>query len=289
MFAKIPPARLKVLLSIPLVGYLVRRKLLKGLGLDQCRLALGGAAPMPPDLLRWFRDLGLDLLEGYGMTENCAASHSTLPGTCRPGTVGLPYDGVESRIDPVTGEVQMRSPGVMMGYYKEAEQTAATMTVDGWLHTGDKGVLAADGSLRITGRVKDIFKTAKGEYVVPAPIEDMLVTHPDIEACAVTGGGGFAQALGIVMLSADAIKRIALPAARSALTDSLTAHLQTVNARLRSHEQLDCLVVVTTTWTPENGVVTPTFKVKRPKIEELYASHYAAWFGQRQAVVWAQV
>ena len=183
----------------------------------------------------------------------------------------------------------MRSPGVMMGYYKDAEQTAATISADGWLHTGDKGVLEADGALRITGRVKDIFKTAKGEYVVPAPIEDMLVTHPDIEACAVTGGGGFAQALGIVMLSAEAAQRLAQSAARADLTDSLKAHLQAVNARLRPHEQLDCLVVVTTAWTPENGVVTPTFKVKRPKIEELYARHYAAWFGQRQPVVWAQV
>jgi long-chain acyl-CoA synthetase len=289
VFAKMPPAKLKLLLGIPLLGWLVRRKLLKGLGLDQCRLALGGAAPMPPDLLRWFRDLGLDLLEGYGMTENCAVSHSTLPGTCRPGTVGLPYEGVQSRIDPVTGEVQMRSPGVMMGYYKDAEQTAASISADGWLHTGDKGVLEADGALRITGRVKDIFKTAKGEYVVPAPIEDMLVTHPDIEACSVTGGGGFAQALGIIMLSAEAAQRLAQSAARADLTNSLKAHLQAVNARLRPHEQLDCLVVVTTAWTPENGVVTPTFKVKRPKIEELYARHYAAWFGQRQLVVWAQV
>ncbi|MEY3446713.1 MAG: hypothetical protein RIR45_1468, partial [Pseudomonadota bacterium] len=264
--AKMPPKKLKRLMGIPILGGIVRRKLLKGLGLDQCRLAVGGAAPMPPDLLRWYRDLGLDLIEGYGMTENCAISHATVPGTFRPGTVGPPYAGVESRIDSVTGEIQMRCPAVMMGYFKDPEQTAATMTPDGWLRTGDKGVVDKDGCLRITGRVKDIFKTSKGKYVAPAPIEDMLVTHPDVEACAVTGAN-FAQPLGIVMLSPDAVLRVAAPDARAALMASLGEHLKSVNQRLEAHEQLDCLAVIATTWTPENGLVTPTFKVKRPKIE----------------------
>jgi long-chain acyl-CoA synthetase len=284
--AKLPPAKLKFLLKIPLIGHLVRRKLLKGLGLDQCRLALGGAAPMPPDLLHWYRDLGLDLIEGYGMTENCAISHATLPGTYRPGTVGLPYDGVESRIDPNTGEIQMRCPAVMVGYFKDPEQTAATVMADGWLRTGDKGRVEPDGCLRITGRVKDIFKTSKGKYVAPAPIEDLLVTHPDIEACAVTGAN-FTQPLGIVMLSPDAVKRVADKDARAALTASLAEHLKAVNARLEAHEQLDCLAVIATNWTPENGMVTPTFKVKRPKIEDAYADQYAGWLQQRKPVVWA--
>lgn len=161
--AKMPPAKLKRLMRLPIIGGLVRRKILKGLGLDQCRIAAGGAAPMPPDVLNWYRDLGLDLIEVYGMTENCGVSHATLPGTCRPGTVGLPYKGVESRIDPNTGEIQMRCPALMMGYYKDPEQTAATMSDDGWLKTGDKGHVEKDGSLRITGRVKDLFKTSKGK------------------------------------------------------------------------------------------------------------------------------
>jgi long-chain acyl-CoA synthetase len=285
--AKMPPAKLKFLLKLPIIGGLVRRKLLKGLGLDQCRLAVGGAAPMPPDLLHWYRDLGLDLIEGYGMTENCAISHATVPGTYRPGTVGPAYPGVESRIDATTGEIQMRCPAVMMGYYKDPEQTAATLTADGWLRTGDKGVVEKDGCLRITGRVKDIFKTSKGKYVAPAPIEDMLVTHPDVEACAVTGAN-FSQPLGIVMLSPDAVKRVADPAARSALMTSLEAHLKSVNARLEAHEQLDCLAVIATNWTPENGLVTPTFKVKRPKIEDAYASQYEGWLKQRKPVIWAE-
>jgi long-chain acyl-CoA synthetase len=284
--SKLPPAKLQFLLKLPFIGGLMRSKLLKGLGLDQCRLAVGGAAPMPPALLLWYRDLGLDLIEGYGMTENCAISHATMPGTYRPSTVGLAYEGVESRIDPATGEIQMRCPAVMMGYFKDPEQTAATMTADGWLRTGDKGVTESDGCLRITGRVKDIFKTSKGKYVAPAPIEDLLVTHPDVEACAVTGAN-FAQPLGIVMLSPEAVKRVSDPSERSALTASLAEHLKSVNIRLEAHEQLDCLAVIATNWTPENGLVTPTFKVKRPKIEDTYASLYEGWLKQCKPVVWA--
>jgi long-chain acyl-CoA synthetase len=272
--AKMPPAKLQRLLKIPILRGIVKKKLLTGLGLDKCTLAIGGAAPMPADLLRWYRDLGLDLIEGYGMTENCATSHGTLPGTYRPGTVGMPYQDIESRIDPQTG------------YYKDPEQTAATMTADGWLRTGDKGLIEKDGALRITGRVKDIFKTSKGKYVAPAPIEDLLVIHPDVEACAVTGAN-FAQPFAIVMLSPDAVKRVADKGERAELMTSLAAHLKDVNTKLEAHETLDFLAVISTTWTPENGLVTPTFKVKRPKIEDAYADHYEGWLKQKKVVVWS--
>jgi long-chain acyl-CoA synthetase len=159
------------------------------------------------------------------------------------------------------------------------------MTTDGWLRTGDKGQIDALGYLRITGRVKDIFKTSKGKYVAPAPIEDVLVLHPDIEACAVVGAN-LAQPLGLVMLSQDAVTRSATAEGRQALTQSLTLHLAAVNARLEPHEKLDGLVAVSTPWTPENGFVTPTLKVKRMRIEEAYASHYDDWLAQRTPVVW---
>ena len=283
---KFPPKKLNFLLGLPIIGGLVRRKILKGLGLDNCRLAAGGAAPMPPDMLRWYSDLGLDLIEVYGMTENSGVSHGTLPGTMRPGTVGMPYEGVESRIDQETGEIQMRAPCLMLGYFKDPKQTAETFTADGWLRTGDKGQLEADGSLRITGRVKDIFKSSKGKYVAPAPIEDLLVNHSDVEACAVTGAN-FAQPLAIVMLSANALARSSSAAGKIAISESLSAHLKAVNAQLEAHEKLDCVVVVQTTWSPENGFVTPTFKVKRARIEESYGAHYEGWLNQRKAVVWA--
>ena len=285
VFSKMPAEKLKRLLGIPLVGYLVRRKVLKGLGLDQCRLAAGGAAPMPADVLKWYRNLGLDLIEVYGMTENCGVSHATLPGSHGIGSVGLPYDGIESRIASKTGEIQMRSGSLMQGYYKDPQATADAMTSDGWLRTGDKGKIDAQGYLSITGRVKDIFKTSKGKYVAPAPIEDLLVLHPDIEACAVAGAN-FSQPLGLVMLSQDAVARCAAPAARSALTESLTKHLVAVNAKLEPHEKLDCLAVISTAWTPENGFVTPTLKVKRMRVEEVYAKQYEGWLAQHKSVVW---
>jgi len=286
VFSKMPAEKMNRLLRIPLIGGLVRRKVLKGLGLDQCRLAAGGAAPMPADVLQWYRNLGLDLIEVYGMTENCGVSHATLPGSRQIGSVGLPYDGVESRIDPATGEIQMRSASLMQGYYKDPQATADAMTADGWLRTGDKGKIDAQGFLSITGRVKDLFKTSKGKYVAPAPIEDLLVLHPDIEACAVTGAN-FAQPLGLVMLSQDAVARSAAPEARQAVTESLTRHLASVNAKLEPHERMDCLAAISTAWTPENGFVTPTLKVKRMRVEEAYASQYETWLAQHKPVVWA--
>ena len=283
--AKMPPAKLQRLLRIPVVGWLVRRKILKALGLDACRHAIGGAAPMPPDLLRWYERLGLPVNEGYGMTENCAVSHATLSGVSRPGTVGLPYDGVESRIDAATGEVQMRSPGVMLGYYKEPELTRAAFTADGWLRTGDKGALDGEGNLRITGRIKDLFKTNKGKYVSPAPIEDRLVMNGAIEACVVVGAN-LGQPFGIVMLNPGAAKSAAEAAGRSAIEASLTAHLASVNGGLDPHEQLSCLVVVAESWSVENGFVTPTFKIKRNRIEEVYGPLFERWTTAGRPVVW---
>lgn len=285
--AKISPRKLKFLMSLPLVGGLVRKKILKSLGLDQCRVAAGGAAPMPHEMLNWYRSLGLDLIEVYGMTENCGISHSTLPGARQTGTVGLTYDEVQCRIDPGNGEIQMRCPAVMLGYYREPEQTAQTFTPDGWLRTGDKGAIDDQGFLRITGRVKDIFKTSKGKYIAPAPIEDLLVMHPDVEACAVTGAN-MTQPLGIVMLSPDAANRSMSTAARRAIAESLENHLRGVNAQLEPHEKLSFLAVVTTAWTPENGFVTPTLKVKRPCIEIAYASHFNSWLLQERPVVWVE-
>ena len=284
--AKMPPAKLARLLRIPVVSGIMRKKILGALGLDQCQLAAGGAAPMPPDLLDWYARLGLPIVEVYGMTENCGVSHATLHGVQRPGTVGKPYEGVQSRLDPESGEIQVKSPGLMLGYYKEPELTRDAFTTDGWLHTGDKGVLDAEGNLRITGRVKDLFKTSKGKYVAPAHIEDRLVMNGAVEACVVTGAN-LGQPLGIVMLSAEAAQRASEAAARAALEKSLEQHLASVNAELDPHEQLDCLVVVTTPWSVENGFITPTFKVKRNRIEEVYGPMYQRWVESRRTVLWA--
>ena len=283
--ARMPAAKLARLLKVPILRRIVARKVLGAIGLDQCTLAAGGAAPMPPELLAWYARLGLPIVEVYGMTENCGVSHATLPGIQRPGTVGRAYDGVHSRLDPQTGEIQMKSPGLMLGYYKEPELTREALTADGWLRTGDKGQLDAEGNLRITGRVKDLFKTSKGKYVAPAPIEDRLVMNAAVEACVVTGAN-LGQPLGIVMLNAEAAKRAQHAGQRQAIELSLAAHLDAINARLDPHEQLDCLVVVSEAWTVDNGFITPTFKVRRNRIEEVYGALYERWAGAHRRVVW---
>ena len=282
---KMPEQKLQRLLALPLIGGLVRRKVQKALGLDQCRVAAGGAAPMPLALLQWYSRLGLHINEGYGMTENLAVSHLTIPGKNQQGSVGPVYDGVEHRIDPQTGEVQMRSPALMLGYYKEPELSSATLTADGWLKTGDKGRIDAQGCLHITGRVKDLFKTAKGKYVAPAPIEDKLGAHEAVEACVVTGAN-LGQPLGIVMLSAEAAAQATDAGYRSKLEASLQQHLKQINVGLDPHEQLQCIVVVTTPWTVDNDLITPTFKVKRNRIEDVYAANYERWENSGKKVIW---
>ena len=285
--AKMPPAKLDMLLKIPILGGIVRKKILTALGLQDCVFAAGGAAPMPPDLLRWYNKLGLALVEVYGMTENCGISHSTIRGKQRPGTVGLPYDGVQSRLDPKTSEIQMKAPCLMLGYYKEPELTQQALTEDGWLKTGDKGTMDDEGNLKITGRVKDLFKTSKGKYVAPAPIEDKLVMHNAIEACCVTGAN-LGQPLALAMLNLDAAKKAADPSGRAELETSLTAHVNSINESLDPHEQLACLVITADAWSVENDLITPTFKVKRNRIEDLFAKNYDAWEGARKKVIWHQ-
>ena len=282
---KMPEAKLQRLLRIPLLGGLVRRKILKALGLDQCKFAAGGAAPMPVALLQWYERLGLPINEGYGMTENLALSHITEAGKNQQGTVGPAYPGVEHRIAPESGEIQMRSEALMLGYYREPEKTREVFTSDGWLRTGDKGHIDSYGLLRITGRVKDLFKTSKGKYVAPAPIEDKLMMHDAVEACVVTGAN-LGQPLGIVMLNAEAAAQSTEVGGRQALEQSLTEHLHQINASLDPHEQLQCLVVTTTAWTVDNDMITPTFKVKRNRIEDLYARHYETWEASQRKIIW---
>ena len=284
--AKLPQPKLARLLGMPLVGRLVRRKVLSGLGLDRCRIAITGGAPMPGECLGWWRALGLELVEVYGLTEVCGLSHGTPRGQFMPGDVGTTYAGVQSRVDGRTGEVQIKSPGQMLGYFKDAEATADSLTPDGWLRTGDQGEFSPDGRLRITGRLVDTFKTTKGRFITPAGIEAPLCRHADIEAGAVTGRG-LDQPLGLVLLGVEAAARAAEPAGRAALTQSLGAHLAAVNAGLDNHERLSRLVVFTSAWTPEGGLVTPTMKLRRREVDARFEANYPLWAARPEVVIWA--
>jgi long-chain acyl-CoA synthetase len=285
VLAQMSAAKLEWLLRLPVVKGMVSRKILGALGLDQCIFAFGGAAPIPQDLLRWYSRLGLNIGEGYGMTENLALCHIALPGKRAFGTVGQPYDGVQCRLDPSDGEIQMNSPATMLGYYKQPELSRLAFTEDGWLHTGDKGVLDAAGNLKITGRVKDLFKTSKGKYIAPAPIEDKLVMHAAVEACCVTGAN-LGQPIGLMMLNDNALKKITDPAGRVELEAELAEHLNGVNAALDPHERVGCLVVMTEAWTTDNDLITPTLKVKRNRIEDVFGENYEAWSRMGKVVVW---
>ncbi len=277
VYSKIPEKRLDTLLRLPFIGKRVGRKVLAGLGLDALRIALSGAAPVPEALLRWYQRLGLDVLEVYGMTESCGYSHVCRPGQQTIGWMGLPCPGVEVRID-ASGEVQVRSGATMLGYFKDPGKTAETLTGDGFLRTGDKGEQGAEGRLRLTGRLKEIFKTSKGKYVAPAPIENRLAEHARIEQVCVVGDG-LGAPIGLCVLSAQDQDRQALGA-------SLERWLEQVNQTLDKHERLRRLVVVKDNWAVENGFLTPTLKIKRNVIESTYGPQFQDWSERSEAVVW---
>ena len=282
--AKMPPQKLARLLKIPLLNRLVQKKILTSLGLDQCRVAAGGAAPMPAELMRWYAALGLNLIELYGMTEN-GCTHSTDVKNPLPGSVGQVLNGVQCRLDPDTSEVQIQSSGLMSGYFLEPELTAQAFTADGWLHTGDKGSLDAKGNLKITGRVKDLFKTSKGKYVAPAAIEALLSVLPGVEACCVVGAN-LAQPLAILAMTPELMKQSLDPQARAQLTAIFKLELLHLNQQLDPHERLSCLVMDSSPWTVASGFVTPTLKVKRNQIEEVYGTLFEVWTAHSSDIVW---
>jgi long-chain acyl-CoA synthetase len=284
VFAKMPPAKLDRLLGIPILGRLVAKKVLKGLGLDHVVQAGSGSAPLPADLIRWYRKLGLKLFEGYGMSEDNSYSHSSNEQFSEPGWVGVPMAGVEVRISE-EGEILIKSPGQFSGYYKQPELTAESFTPDGFFRTGDLGERRPDGLLRITGRAKELFKTAKGKYVAPAPIENRLNAHPMVEMSMVSGVGQPA-AFAVLMLAEDLRPKLGDAAVRASVEAALAQLLKDVNRELADYEKLHALVVAREPWSIENGLLTPTMKLKRARIEAAIEGEVNAWYS-RGGVVWA--
>ena len=249
-------------------------------------LAISGSAPIPPDIIRWYRALGLELLEGYGMSENFAYSHVSVPGKSRIGYVGNPMPGVLQRISP-EGEVLVKSPADMKGYYKQPELTRSSFTEDGFLKTGDRGEIDAEGRLKLTGRLKELFKTSKGKYVVPAPIENLLMTDQQVEMSCVSGEGE-PQPFALIQLAEQLRKQLRKGVDRSAVEGALKQLLKSVNDRVEEHEQLAFLAVVQEDWQVENGFLTPTLKLKRSAVEERYAPKVSTWYAKKQLVIWEE-
>jgi long-subunit acyl-CoA synthetase (AMP-forming) len=284
VFEKMPPEKLARLMRLPIVRNVVRKKILAGLGFDQVRVAGSGSAPIPAELIEWYRELGLELLEGYGMTENFSYSHMTRPGEVRVGYVGPTHVDVEHRLSE-GGEVLVKSPATMLGYYKAPELTAEVLGADGFLKTGDLGELDERGRLKITGRAKELFKTSKGKYVAPSPIENKLLLHPDVEQACVSGANQ-PQPFGMVVLSPQARRAAADAAQRERIGASIAAHMKALNEELDQHERLEKVVVIADEWTIDNGMLTPTMKLRRAAVEGRYAPRVDEWYAEKKTVIW---
>ncbi len=283
VFQKLPPQKLERLLKIPIVKSIVKKKILKELGLDQVRMAVSGASPIPKEVIEWYRHLGLELLEGYGMTENFSYSHISATSEMRPGYVGKPCPGVVHKIS-TEGEILVKSPCNMKGYFKAPELNETAFTADGFLRTGDLGEVDEMGRLKITGRVKELFKTSKGKYVAPTPIENLLLKNPLVEACYVTGAG-YHQPHGVVMLS-DGAKGKAAAGEQQWVSEKLAELLRDVNRALPRFEQLAFMVVTEDAWSAENGFLTPTQKIKRRVLDAAYGPLADEWYAAEKPIIW---
>jgi len=258
-----------------------RQAVLARIGLEQCRIATTGAAPIDPTVIEFFQALGLPIGEGWGMTELTCAATFAAPGESRNGAVGKAFPGMEVRIAD-DGEVLVRGPLVMRGYYKDPERTAEALDGSGWMHTGDIGELDADGFLRITDRKKELIITSGGKNISPTLIEYQLQRHPLIgQTCAFGDRRNYVTAL--IVLDPEVAPAWArahgVPAASLAELSSdpdVLAEVERGVAEANSHlarvEQVRRFLVLPSEWTAESGELTPTLKRRRRVIADRYAA-----------------
>lgn len=277
---KLPQKKLNILLKIPLVNTLLKKKLAQGLGLDQARVLGCGSAPVSPALLEWYHSLGLNITEAWGMTESFAYSTLNYPFRAdKIGSVGNAGPGIELKIAE-DDEIMVRSKGLFSGYYKNDIATQESFDVEGWLHTGDIGAIDADGYLTIQGRKKDSFKTAKGKFVAPVPIEKKLFEYSRVEMMCLIGLGLPAPILLVVPHDFPNFDR-----ARYERTTKKV--IEKMNAQLESHEKIKGVLMIKEPWSIENGILTPTLKIKRHVLEQKYHDVGHNW-PKDTLVVWEE-
>ena len=279
---KLPQSKLNFLLKVPLLSSFIKKKIKKGLGLDRAEIVITTAAPCPKALLDWYNSIDIPLLELYGMTENHGVCTIMPTEKTKIGSVGKAYPGSELIIDEETGEIQMKAPWMMQGYYKEPDLTAEVLA-DGYLHTGDIGELDEEGYLFITGRLKDTFKTAKGKFVVPGPIEWGFALNNDVEQICVLGRN-LPQPIALVVLSEIGQKK-----SREQILNSLKTTINDIVEDLVSYEKLKKAIIVDEPWSVENGILTPTMKIKRNILEKRYIDKLEEWYNQPDTVIWERV
>jgi long-chain acyl-CoA synthetase len=276
---KLPQKKLNLLLAIPIVNSIIRKKLQAALGLDHVRFAITGAAAIPKELLEWFDRIGISILEAYGMTENFGVSNLSLPGATRYGKVGKVYTpNTEVKIAD-NAEVLTRSEANMQGYYKEPEKTKETIDQEGWLHTADQGEFDQEGYLKITGRIKDAFKTSKGKYITPTKIEEHFSMCEFIEQVCLMGSS-LPQPIAIVLLSEAGQK-----SHHEHVDTQLSDLLNHVNSVIDAHEQVSHVVIVQDEWSIANGLLTPTLKLKRNLVEMKYKPYLQDWSAVKKQIV----
>ncbi len=265
ILSMIPDQDLQAMLKDPTQRDGVVGMIRQGLGFTETRTFGSGSAPISPSILEWYARLGINISEGWGMTETSGLACSNNPFNLdQLGTIGVPVPCVEMKLSEA-GEMLIRGASIFKEYYNNPEATAESF-VDGWFRTGDKAQVQADGSFKITGRVKEQFKTAKGKYVSPVPIESLFGVNPEIEQVCVLGSGR-KQPLVLVVLNEMVVPK------QVDAHQRLEQTLAQVNSQLESHQRLDAVIVASHPWSVENELLTPTMKLKRDNIEQRYRQY----------------
>jgi long-chain acyl-CoA synthetase len=260
----------------------------KLIGIHRARALFTGAAPISPDLVKWYLALGVPMLEVWGMTETCGAATYTPPGRIKPGMIGLACPYNEVRLDPATGELLVRGTNVFMGYLNLPEKTAETIDADGWLHTGDVGAVDADGCFKITDRMKDIIITAGGKNITPSELENDLKFSPYITDAVVIGDRR-AYLTVIVMVDQENVEKYAqdhdVPFSNYAsltrakeIQDLIWSEIERVNKKFARVEQIKKFFLLETQLGAEDEELTPTMKLKRKLVEKKYADRIEAMY-----------
>ena len=264
-----------------LARFAVMNNVRRMVGLDRVELALTGAAPISPELIRWYQALGIPLREGWGMTETCGGGTVNPRLKSHPGSVGIPGPGIEMRIAPETNEILLRGPNVILGYLNQPEKTAETIDSEGWLHTGDVGRVDDDGYFYITDRMKDIIITAGGKNVTPSEWENELKFSPFVTDAVVIGDKR-SYLTALVMIDQENVEKFAqdrdVPFTNYAsltrakeVQDLVWSEIENVNKKFARVEQVKKFRLLETQLTAEDEELTPTMKLKRNFVQKKYA------------------